>query len=85
MTHRSSLEWTPPCHGGDRRFESGMGRCRRRQAADARRQASVGKLGPPVWRLMPEYGAVRQRLERPVLGTGVCEFESHPRYLSDRC
>ena len=24
--HRSSLEWTPPCHGGDHRFESGMGR-----------------------------------------------------------
>ena len=25
--HRSSREWTPPCHGGDHRFESGMGRC----------------------------------------------------------
>ena len=24
--HRSSLEWTPPCHGGDHRFKSGMGR-----------------------------------------------------------
>ncbi len=24
--HRSSLEWTLPCHGGDHRFESGMGR-----------------------------------------------------------
>ena len=24
--HRSSLEWTPLCQGGDHRFESGMGR-----------------------------------------------------------
>ena len=26
MAHWSSLEWTPPCHGGDHRFKSGMGR-----------------------------------------------------------
>ncbi len=24
--HRSSLEWTLPCHGGDHEFESRMGR-----------------------------------------------------------
>lgn len=26
MSCRSSLEWTPPCQGGDRRFKSGTGR-----------------------------------------------------------
>ena len=26
LVQRSSLEWTPPCHGGDHRFKSGMGR-----------------------------------------------------------
>jgi hypothetical protein len=26
LAHRSSLEWTLPCHGRDHRFESGMGR-----------------------------------------------------------
>ena len=29
MAHRSSMEWTLPCHGGDHRFESGMGRLER--------------------------------------------------------
>ena len=26
LAHRSSLEWTLPCHGRDHRFKSGMGR-----------------------------------------------------------
>ena len=26
LAHWSSLEWTLPCHGGDHRFKSGMGR-----------------------------------------------------------
>ena len=28
--HQSSLEWTLPCHGGDHRFKSGMGRLLKR-------------------------------------------------------
>ena len=53
MAHRSSMEWTPPCHGGDHRFKSGMGRYFFKRT-------------------------VRQRLERLVLETSDCEFESRP-------
>ena len=41
-----------------------------------------GAFGFPTSDLRIKYCAVRQRLERPVSETGVCEFESHPYNLA---
>ena len=80
MTHRSSLEWTPPCHGGDRRFESGMGRFRMRKLEWGMRNHDDKNSALYIPDSALNFSAIRQRLERPVLETGVCEFESHSHY-----
>ena len=41
LAHRSSLEWTLPCRGGDHRFESGMGRFISLQVSGFRLQDNV--------------------------------------------
>ena len=46
------------------------------------RGAWLSDLRPPTSDLRIKYCAVRQRLERPVSETGVCEFESHPYNLA---
>ena len=47
-------------------------------------ESRQGRLAfrPPTSDLRIKYCAVRQRLERPVSETGVCEFESHPYNLA---